>query len=140
MLNRAEALRQRGHPTEALAAARSAASGLEKALGGTHPYALAAQVTVGVLLAEAGDLTAAAALEAPIAEGLANALGESHPDALRSRANLLLTWQEQGNRQATAQLDDLIRELAEVIGAEHPHVTQLRQQRRLVRVLDPQPF
>jgi MinD-like ATPase involved in chromosome partitioning or flagellar assembly/tetratricopeptide (TPR) repeat protein len=140
MLNRAEALRQKGQPTEALAAARSAASGLEKALSGIHPYALAAQVTVGVLLAEAGDLAAAAALEAPTAEGLRNALGESHPDALRSRANLLLTWQEQSNRQATAQLDDVIRELAAVIGAEHPHIAQLRQQRRLVRVLDPQPF
>jgi hypothetical protein len=65
-----------------------------------HPYALAAQVSAAVLLAERGELAAAEELETKTVGRLSEALGESHPDALRGRANLLLTRAEMGNEAA----------------------------------------
>jgi cellulose biosynthesis protein BcsQ/tetratricopeptide (TPR) repeat protein len=140
MLNLAEVMRQIERQDDALGAAQSAAAGLMRTLGEDHPYTLAAQVSVGVLLAERNELEAAEELEKRTARRLGNVLGEDHPDTLLSRANLLLTQMERGNQEAEEQRQEVIRLLAEVIGPEHPHIGRLRQESRLMRILDPQPF
>jgi cellulose biosynthesis protein BcsQ/tetratricopeptide (TPR) repeat protein len=140
LLNLAEALHQTEQQDDALDAAQSAAAGLMRTLGEDHPYTLAAQMSVGVLLAERNELAAAETLEQRTAERLRIVLGEDHPDALLSRANLLLTQMERGNQEAEEQLQEVIRHIADAIGAEHPHIDRLRHERRLMRILDPQPF
>jgi cellulose biosynthesis protein BcsQ/tetratricopeptide (TPR) repeat protein len=140
MLNLAEALRQTERQQDALEAAQSAAAGLMRTLGEDHPYTLAAQVSVGVLLAERNELEAAEELEKNTADRLGHVLGEDHPDALLSRANLLLTQMERGNQEAEEQRQEVIKQVADAIGPEHPHIERLRQERRLMRILDPQPF
>jgi cellulose biosynthesis protein BcsQ/tetratricopeptide (TPR) repeat protein len=140
MLNLADALRQTERRDDALKAARSAAAGLMETLGEDHPYTLAAQVSVGVLLAERQELEAAEALEKRTADRLGKLLGERHPDALCSRSNLLLTRAERGDQDAEEERQEVIRQLAEALRPEHPHIERLRQERRLMRILDPQPF
>jgi tetratricopeptide (TPR) repeat protein/cellulose biosynthesis protein BcsQ len=140
MLNLAEALRQTERQDDALQAAQSATAGLIRTLGEDHPYTLAAQLLVGVLLAERHELEAAEELEKNTVDRLGHMLGEDHPDSLLSRANLLLTQMERGNQQAEEQRQEVIRQVADAIGAGHPHIERLRQERRLMRILDPQPF
>jgi tetratricopeptide (TPR) repeat protein len=140
-LNLAEALRQTEKPADALEAVKSAAEGLTRVLGESHPYTLAARVSEGVLLTEQGDFEAAEALETTTAKRLSEVLGEGHPDALRSRANLLLTRTERrGDQEAERERAELIQQLADVIGDSHPDIARLREERRLMRILDPQPF
>jgi cellulose biosynthesis protein BcsQ/tetratricopeptide (TPR) repeat protein len=140
MLNLADALRQTEQLADALDAAQSAATGLKEALGERHPYTLAALVSVGVLLADRDDLETAEALEAQTTEWLRDSLGPGHPDTLVSHANLLLTRIERGSHEDEAEREDIVRQLADLIGADHPHIARLRQERRLMRILDPQPF
>jgi MinD-like ATPase involved in chromosome partitioning or flagellar assembly/tetratricopeptide (TPR) repeat protein len=132
---------------QALAQINLAVGGLEGVLGAQHPYTLAAEMVYAVLLADAGDLEEAEKVETRAADTLAHTLGDSHPDTLRCRANLLLTRQQRGGQQTAAELDQVIAEREQVIadlelaiGAEHPTVTTLREGRRVLRALDPQPY
>ena len=140
LLNLASAQRLNGDPRGALRAAESAADGLRDVVGKDHPYTLAAMMSRAVLLAEHGDLAAAEQLETEAAEGLLLALGPDHPDVLRCRANLLLTQQERGRPGAAAERNQVITQLAALVGLDHPHIAALQGERRLVRTLDPQPF
>jgi hypothetical protein len=125
---------------EALGVAQLAFAGLQGVLGKEHPYTLAAGMSQAVLLADQDELDAAEHIEAEAAESLARALGPDHPDVLRCRANLLLTREQLGAPGAVPELDRVIGQLAAMIGADHPHLRALREERRLMRTLDPQPF
>ena len=114
--------------------------GLVLALGAHHPYTLAAAMVYGVLLADQDDLDMAAEVEARTTQAMALALGPMHPDTLRCRANLLLTRQQRGEHAAASERKVVIAQLETLIGADHPNVSALRGERRLVRALDPQPF
>jgi tetratricopeptide (TPR) repeat protein len=139
-LNLAAALRMNGKYGEALGVAQLAFAGLQGVLGKEHPYTLAAGMSQAVLLADQDELDAAEHIEAEAAESLARALGPDHPDVLRCRANLLLTREQLGAPGAVPELDRVIGQLAAMIGADHPHLRALREERRLMRTLDPQPF
>jgi tetratricopeptide (TPR) repeat protein len=140
LLNMASARRMNGERADALRAADSAVTGLRDVLGEGHPYTLAAMMSRAVLIAEQGDLAHAEQIEADAIEGLEESLGLAHPDVLRCRANLLLTRQQRGAPGASAEREQVISQLAALVGAAHPHIAALRGERRLVRTLDPQPF
>jgi uncharacterized protein involved in exopolysaccharide biosynthesis len=108
-------------------------------LGAQHPYTLAAEMVYAVLLASHEELDEAEKLETQVAELLAHTLGDSHPDTLRCRANLLLTRQQLG-QQTAAEREQVITDLAQGLGPDHPTVATLRLERRVLRALDPQPY
>jgi len=139
-VNLAAALRFAGQHTEAAAAIQQAVEGFVAVLGDEHPYTLAAKMSAGVLLADAGDLEEAEKIEASTAEALSRVLGHGHPDTLRCRANLLLTRHERGDHSAAAQRTAVIDQLAALLDENHPNITTLREERRLMRSIDPQPF
>ena len=139
-VNLASALRLRGLTQEAMGEITTALDGLEQALGTEHPSTLAAAMDMGCLLADRGDLEEAEEIEARTASSLSSTLGPTHPDALRSRANMLLTQQQRGERTVQAELEAVITQLEALIGSEHFTIKALRAGRKLVRVLDPQPF
>jgi len=117
-----------------------AAEGLREVLGADHPYALAGLAVLAVLLADQRKLAEAEAIETEVVDGLTRTLGPHHPDTLRSRANLLLTRVELGTSEARAERNLVITELLPLLGENHPHIELLRQDRRLLHTLDPQPF
>lgn len=133
------AMRAQGPDEDAIQLARSALNGLLDGLGENHPHTLAAMSVLAVLLADAGDLREAECIEAEAAERLESTLGPRHPDTLRLRANLLLTRQQLGSGDA-AERTRVIDELAGVVGDDHPHVKELREERRVIHTVDPQPF
>jgi hypothetical protein len=139
-VNLAAALHFTGQRDEATRVIRAAVDGFTTILGDEHPYTLAARTSAGVLLADQDNLEEAEKLEASTTEALGRVLGEGHPDALRARANLLLTRHERGDHTAIAQRNATIAQLAVLLGDDHPTVTTLRGERRLMRSLDPQPF
>ncbi len=140
LLNLACVRRMNGERAGALQAANSAVTGLREALGQGHPHTLAGMMSRAVLIAEHGDLAQAEQIEAEAFEGLVESLGPAHPDVLRCRANLLLTRQQRGASGAAAEREQVISQLAALVGADHPHIAALRGERRLVHTLDPQPF
>jgi MinD-like ATPase involved in chromosome partitioning or flagellar assembly/tetratricopeptide (TPR) repeat protein len=142
--NLAAALRQQRERepdkvAEAAAVVGAALDGLERVLGPEHPYTLAAAMVDSVLRADQGQFEWAAQAEARTAAVLARTLGSTHPDTLRCRANLLLTRRSLGE-DTTADLAKVIEELELILGADHPTISTLRENRRLLRALDPQPF
>ena len=90
-------------------------------------------------LARQGSLDEALALEEQAA-GLAHTLGQQHPDTLRCRASLLLTRHQQAAAGAAAERQEVIQQLAELLGSEHPDLATLVSGGGLLRVIDPQPF
>jgi tetratricopeptide (TPR) repeat protein len=143
-VNLAAALRQQrerepGKASEAAAAIGAALDGLERVLSPEHPYTLAAAMVDSVLRADQGQFEWAAEAEARTAAVLARTLGPTHPDTLRCRANLLLTRRNLGE-DTSAGLAAVIEELELMLGAAHPTIATLRENRRLLRALDPQPF
>ena len=119
---------------------RRAVGGLESRLGPDHPYTLTAKLMQASVLARTDALADAEMLEEQVAARRTRVLGPRHPDTLRCRANLLLTQAERGNRSATADRQQVIGELRMMLGAEHPDVRGADRQRRLLCVIDPQPF
>lgn len=143
-VNLAAVLRQQrerdpGKASEAAAAIGIALDGLERVLSPEHPYTLAAAMVDSVLRTDQGQFEWAAEAEARTAAVLARTLGPTHPDTLRCRANLLLTRRNLGT-DTTAELAAVIEELELMLGADHPTIATLRENRRLLRALDPQPF
>jgi tetratricopeptide (TPR) repeat protein len=138
-VNLAATLRQRLEPEKAAESIAAALDGLERVLGAEHPYTLAAEMLDGVLLADREEFDKAAEVEARTFGVLARTLGTTHPDTLRCRANLLLTRKDLGE-DTTAELRRVIDQLELVLGADHPTVSTLGENRRLLRALDPQPF
>ena len=120
--------------------AREAAEGFGATLGPRHPYTFAALSVLGGLLADAGELDQAEEIEVNVAMDVTDVLRADHPDTLRCRANLLLTRRQRGNPAASAELEQVIDNLAEVLGTGHPHIEQLREGHRLFYTLDAQPF
>jgi MinD-like ATPase involved in chromosome partitioning or flagellar assembly/tetratricopeptide (TPR) repeat protein len=118
----------------------SVAERLDAVLGTNHPYTLAAGSVRGVLLADQGNLKLAEKTESLVVERLSGTLGLDHPDTLRCRANLLLTRVNLGASGARAERTHLIDRLVPVLGADHPQITMLRGEHRLLHTLDPQPF
>jgi MinD-like ATPase involved in chromosome partitioning or flagellar assembly/tetratricopeptide (TPR) repeat protein len=139
-LNLAAALRFTGKHDEAMRQIRQAADGFSASLGDEHPYTLAAGMSQGVLLTDQGDLEAAEKLEWATAKTMTRVLVPDHPDTLRCRANLLLTRQQRGDAAAKRQRAPVIDQLTKLLGADHPTVVTLREQRKLMRAVDPQPF
>jgi MinD-like ATPase involved in chromosome partitioning or flagellar assembly len=124
----------------AAAEARLAADGLERRLGATHPYSLAAKMVLASVLAGRGDLTGAGELDKTVAAQREQVLGPLHPDTLRSQANLLLLPQEGAGGGTPGGRQQVIRELAKLIGVQHPDVIMASNGGRLLCVIDPQPF
>ena len=60
-------------------------------------------------------------------------LGPQHPDTLRGRANLLLTLRQRGINGPAAERQQVIAELAELLGDGHPDVTDGQHQPSAVR-------
>lgn len=138
-VNMASALRLNLAPARALAHIAEAVAGLDQVLGERHPYTLAAEMVQAVLLADQKDLEMAEQLEDRVAATMSQTLGDRHPDTLRCRANLLLTRKQLG-RNTTVERDRVIAELASALGADHPTIATLHEQRRVLRALDPQPY
>jgi tetratricopeptide (TPR) repeat protein len=138
-VNLATALHLKLDRDQAHAEINLAVDGLRRVLGAQHPYTLAAEMVYAVLLASQEELDEAEKLETQVAELLAHTLGDSHPDTLRCRANLLLTRQQLG-QQTAAEREQVITDLAQGIGPDHPTVATLRLERRVLRALDPQPY
>jgi tetratricopeptide (TPR) repeat protein len=121
--------------------ALSASEGLQGGVGAGHPYTLAAKLVLGSVYAWTGDPTEAERLEREVELERVNVLGPQHPDTLRCQANLLLTQIELGNAvSTTARRREVIQRLGAQIGANHPDVLAASEQRRLLCVIDPQPF
>jgi hypothetical protein len=138
-VNLAAVLRQRLEPELAALEISVARDGLERVLGPEHPYALAAEMVEGVLLADRREFDKAAEIETRTFGALARVLGTTHPDTLRARANLLLTRRDLGD-DTTDDLRRAIGQLELQLSADHPTVLTLRNHRRLLRAIDPQPF
>ena len=139
-VNLASALRLTSRQDEATRMIVAVMDELAMVLGPQHPYTLAATMVYGVLLADHEDLDRAAEVEARTVRSMTVTLGDAHPDTLRSRANLLLTRQQQGEPTAAAERKAVVAQLENLIGVDHPNISALRGERRLVRALDPQPF
>jgi tetratricopeptide (TPR) repeat protein len=130
-------------PAEALRTAKQAVDGLLGALGASHPYTVAAKSVTGALLADADELVQAEVLESQVVDSLTKALGRNHADTLRSIANLLITREKLGipdPASVTAERDRVVVDLGRVIGPDHPHVRELSSGRRLMNMVNPQPF
>ncbi len=138
-VNLATALRLRLQHDEAIAEVDLATEGLDRVLGTEHPYALAAEMVSAVLLADHGDLAEAEKVEGRVAFALTRTLGDDHPDTLRCRANLLLTRKQRG-QDTTAERSRVIDRLQVLLGEDHPTIATLREERRVLRALDPLPF
>ena len=109
---------------------------------GAHPIDTlsATMMLATTLIATQGDLVRAAELEAQVIGERTRILGAQHPDTLRSRANHLLTQHDLGQQAASAERRAVIAELASVLGNQHPNISILMNGRRLLSVIDPQPF
>jgi tetratricopeptide (TPR) repeat protein len=138
-VNLASALRLGLRHDEAVAAIGVATEGLERVLGADHPYTLAAEMVDAVLRADHGDLHDAEEVETRVAHAMSRKLGPDHPDTLRCRANLLLTRKQRGQDTA-AEREHVIERLTSLLGSDHPTIVTLREERRVLRALDPQPF
>ncbi len=138
-VNLSSALRLRLQHDQAVAAIGVATEGLERLLGPEHPYTLAADMVDAVLRADHGDLDEAEKVELRVMHALSRTLGDDHPDTLRCRANLLLTRKQRG-QDTTAERDRVIDRLTTLLGTGHPTIATLREERRVLRALDPQPF
>jgi MinD-like ATPase involved in chromosome partitioning or flagellar assembly/tetratricopeptide (TPR) repeat protein len=139
LIDLATALREGDRFAEALEVAEAAVDRLVVTLGDDHPYTLAAQVVKAVLLADTGKLQESRDLDEASLARFERVLGSRHPDTLRCRANLRLTQERLGESQAPDRRF-LVADLCRVLGAEHPNVTIVREGRRLLRAVDPQPF
>lgn len=140
LVDLANALSARGQRDRALQTSQTAVEQLSEVLGEDHPSTLAAKMVLGALLADQGDLNQAEEVEADVTARSDETLGRDHPDTLRCRANLLLTRHRLGVQGAAADLDQTIDQMARLIGQDHPDVTTLRGERRIIRALDPHPF
>jgi tetratricopeptide (TPR) repeat protein len=119
---------------------RSALDGLQERLGATHPYTLAAKMVLASVLASQGKLAEAGELEETVVAGRQLVLGSQHPDTLRCRVNLLLTRHALGVGGADQERQEIIDDLAGMIGSEHADVSTALKGNRLLCVVDPQPF
>ena len=117
-----------------------AVNGLSDGLGADHPYTLAAKLVRASVLAQLGKLEDAVALEELVLAERTRVLGPEHPDTLRCQANLLLTRHQQGANGQPTERQRVIRELALMLGANHPDVAAAGASRRLFCVVNPQPF
>ena len=117
-----------------------AAAGLDARLGPDHPYTLAAKMVQAAVLARLGSFADAAALEEAVVAARADVLGAQHPDTLRCRANQLLTLQQRGVNGTITERQEVIRELADVLGDGHPDISVAGSGHRLLCMIDPQRF
>jgi tetratricopeptide (TPR) repeat protein len=138
-VNLASVLRQRLEPAKAAEAISIALDGLERVLGPEHPYTLAAAMVEGVLVADQENFDKAAEVNARTADALARTLGPIHPDTLRCKANWLQVRRDLGEDTAV-ELHRVLDQLELTLGTGHPTIATLRENRRLLRALDPQPF
>ena len=117
-----------------------AVSGLSDTLSATHTYTLSAKLVWASVLAQLGKLEDAAELEKTVLAERVEWLGPEHPDTLRGQANLLLTRHQQGTNGGTIERQQVISQLGSVLGADHPDVIAAAASRRLLCVINPQPF
>jgi hypothetical protein len=140
LIDLACALRTLGRVAPALQELQHAIDGTRDVFGEDHHYALAARAVQGVLLADQGELEDAEKVESVVVDRLTGSRGAGHPDTLRCRANLLITRKQLGAKGVERELDEVIGELSALLGPDHPHVSTLRREGRLLHVLHPQPF
>jgi hypothetical protein len=93
----------------------------------------------GVLVADQENFDKAAEVNARTADALARTLGPIHPDTLRCKANWLQVRRDLGEDTAV-ELHRVLDQLELTLGTGHPTIATLRENRRLLRALDPQPF
>jgi cellulose biosynthesis protein BcsQ/tetratricopeptide (TPR) repeat protein len=139
-LNVATALCLEGKYADAQAHVERAVNGLSDTLSPTHTYTLSAKLVWASVLAYLGKLEDAAEVEETVFAERTEWLGFDHPDTLRCRANLLLTRHQQGANGGTGDRQRVISQLESVLGANHPDVIAAAASRRLLCVVNPQPF
>ncbi|MEU8113028.1 FxSxx-COOH system tetratricopeptide repeat protein [Micromonospora sp. NPDC048947] len=140
LTNIAAAQHALGRRSQARASAARAATELRKVLGPDHPHTLAAEVNHAVCLAEEDDRVSASDLLRETAARLSAVLGADHPDTLRCLGDLALVSRHVGGGAPVEDVGAVADRLAEVIGPEHPSVQDLREERLIVRMIDPHLF
>jgi tetratricopeptide (TPR) repeat protein len=138
--NLSAAARASGDHKRARELAEQASTGFRRTLGLDHPYTLAATMNVASCLVEDGDLARARRPMQEMATQMGKTLGPEHPDTLCCESNLAITLRKLGETGPAADDTLVLDRLAGTIGASHPAVTELREQRLVHRVLDPHPF
>jgi tetratricopeptide (TPR) repeat protein len=139
-LNIATALCLEDKHADAQVHVERAVTGLSDTLSPTHTYTLSAKLVWASVLAQLGKLEDAAEVEETVLAERIEWLGPEHPDTLRGQANLLLTRHQQGTNGGTIERQQVISQLGSVLGADHPDVTAAAAPRRLLCVINPQPF
>ncbi|MBB5800757.1 tetratricopeptide (TPR) repeat protein [Saccharothrix ecbatanensis] len=117
-----------GDARSAVAAYQEAADGLEEVAPGHHDT-LIARHNLAYWRAVAGDLTEAIAEFETAAADAERTLGEDHPTTLTYKSNLVFWRGVAGDRTAVADLATLRESVEAVLGANHPRVLRIRQQR-----------
>jgi hypothetical protein len=113
---------------------------LRRVLYPDHPYALAAQMNLAVVAADAQAYDEALTLMGAAAERLAVVLGPDHPHTLRCEANRVLILHRLHGAAYRDQVETAIDVFARRVGPRHPAVDALRVGKLLRRIIDPHPF
>jgi hypothetical protein len=126
-----------GYPSQARELAAAVNLELTEVLGPGHPYTLWGLMNEGVCLADSADPRARTLLRLAEA-GLTRALGRSHPDTMIAEANVLL-HSNRGTPDPHLRLE-LLADLGERLGDDHPAVVAFRSGEFQPRMIDPYPI
>jgi Mrp family chromosome partitioning ATPase len=134
-------LRGSGALKDAHALAERTLETLRSRLGDHHPFTLAGAINLANCLVDLQSPGDAEALGAATLISFKQAYGARHPDTLVCEANLAVTIRENGRtEEAETRRQQVLGEMALVLGEEHPNVTALRSWSLQNRDLEPQPI
>ncbi|MGW5876916.1 FxSxx-COOH system tetratricopeptide repeat protein [Nocardiopsis terrae] len=128
-VNRAIILRRLDRPAEARELDEGAMRLLTERLGPDHPSTLACAINLASDHFQAGDTTGARERDENSLELSSASLGREHPLTLLARRNLMLN-RTAADSDAESGFDALESSYREVMGADHPATTSLRQRSR----------
>ncbi|MFD0568470.1 tetratricopeptide repeat protein [Kitasatospora gansuensis] len=109
-------------------------------MGPKHPYTLNAMVNLACAYGELGFFDQAEELERSAHAGLCELYGPGHPDALACQVNLAVTLRDHGRLNEGGLRSEVLVELVQRLGEEHPLTVAARGWRRISRDLEPQPI
>ncbi|GAB7050432.1 FxSxx-COOH system tetratricopeptide repeat protein [Catenuloplanes indicus] len=128
--------RAQGEARKARQIDRLTLDALRQTLGAKHPYALAASMGLANDLAMVHEEESAAGLLADTFELMCEVRGEDHPETLTCAANHGLLG---ARSERVPGLAETLGRLEELLGADHPHVSALRQGQRGECDVEPPP-
>jgi MinD-like ATPase involved in chromosome partitioning or flagellar assembly len=140
LTNLAVASRMAGEHRRAADQSTQAARQLLRALGERHPYTLAAAMNVAICGTGIGEWEAAWEQLKDLAGLMTETLGPGHPDTLCCKAHAAIVAATIDRRDPDPVLHPIVRQLADVIGDDHPAVASLAGGRPVPRLLDAHPF